>query len=171
MPKVTTDSVEESWETLIDGLRDGRGANKDVVHRPLLTLMLLARAQQGEPNEVRFNDLDPPFREVIDQFAPSRYPSGLEYPFWYLQRNYFWVVQNPDILPRVKNKDRPSRRGLIKYNAKGLVRAGLWDELLKDPARIERLAEHILDEFWPDVPRKRIAYAVGLTVRERGGES
>src|SRR5438094_351051 len=95
----------ESWEDLIVGLRDNWGNNRDVVHRPLLTLLLLTRAQQGATNWVRFNDLDDVFRDAIHQFAPSQHPSGLDYPFWYLQKNGFWMIEHAEKLPRVKGKD------------------------------------------------------------------
>jgi hypothetical protein len=36
-------------------------------------------------------------------------------PFWYLQKNGFWVIDQPDILPRVKGKDRAKRAGLITW--------------------------------------------------------
>jgi hypothetical protein len=168
MPRAKSTPAAESWDKMIEGFRDGWGASRNVVHRPLFTLLLLARAQQGQANWVRFNDIDDLFRDAIRQFAPSDNPSGLEYPFWYLQKHGFWVIEHPEILPRVKGKDRATRRGLIKYNAKGYVPAALWNELSSTPGLIEKLARRILDEFWPDVPRTCIAGTLGLVVDERG---
>jgi predicted restriction endonuclease len=169
MPKAES-SPAEHWQQMIDGLRDGWGNSRDVVHRPLLTLILLTRAQKREPNSVRFNDIDDLFRDLIRLFPPSRNPSGLEYPFWYLQKNGFWKIEHPEILPRVKSKDRATRPGLIKHNPRGYVPAALWNELLSTPGLIEKLAERLLDEFWPDLPRCHIADALGLVVEERAGE-
>jgi hypothetical protein len=162
-------SEERSWDDMIDSLPDGVGQQFHVVHRPVLTLILLARAQREESNWLRFNDIDELFWEAIRQLAPSREPSGLEFPFWYLQKNGFWTVEHPEILPRVKNSDRPTRRGLRKYNARGHVPAHLWDELIGTSGLIERLACRILDEFWPDKPRSAVATLLGLIVRKRGG--
>lgn len=167
-----TTSDERSWDSMIDSLRNGWGQQSHVVHRPLLTLILLGRAQRGEPNWLRFNDVDDLFWDAIRQFAPSRVPSGLEYPFWHLQKNGFWTVEHPEILPTIKNKDRPTRRALRKYNVKGHVPIDLWGELVSTPGLIEKLACRILDEFWPDQPRVGIATVLGLNVQERiGGQT
>jgi len=169
MRRPRTPPSDRSWDELISGLRKVRGDKR--VHRPLLTLFLLARAQHGQSNQVKFNDLDDSFREAIHEFPPSPNPSGLEYPFWHLQNNGFWEVEGAEALPRVKNKDRPTRKGLVKYNPKGYVPKNLWEELTSDPRLIERLACSILDEFWPDLPRTRVADAVGLMVQERLGRA
>jgi predicted restriction endonuclease len=169
MGKPRSNPSESDWHALISGFRDGWGNQRDVVHRPLLTLLLLARAQRGESNQVRFNDLDGDFWDAIRELAPSPKPSGLEYPFWHLQKHGFWRIEHPEILPRVKNKDRPTRRGLVKYNPKGYVPEALWDELTRDPRLVVDLACRIIDEFWPDRPRTTVASALGLVVEERTG--
>jgi predicted restriction endonuclease len=167
MPKVESTPAAASWENLIDGLRDNWGNSRNAIHRPLLTLILLARAQQGEVNWVRFNDIDDLFRDVLREFPPSSNPSGLEYPFWYLQKNGFWIIEHSENLPRVKTKDRPTRPALVKHNPKGYVPVALWNELLNTPGLIEKLAARVLDVFWPDLPRTCIARVLGLVVEER----
>jgi len=167
MRNLPAPSPETTWVGLIDSLRDNWGSSRDVVHRPMLTLILLARAQHGHSNEVRFNDIDECFRNAIREFAPSRDPSGLEYPFWYLRKNGFWEVEGAEKLPRVKSKDRPTRPGLVKHNPAGHVPEHLWKELTSTSGLIEGLACRIMDEFWPDRPRAALAASLGLTVRER----
>jgi predicted restriction endonuclease len=157
-------SPRTNWDDLIDGMQRGRGNNRDVVHRPLFVLFLLARAQRGNDNGLRFNDIDGPFESAIRRFGRSRKPSGCHYPFWYLQRDGFWKVEDGDSLPKVKNKDLPLKKSLIARNARGYVPAELWDQLTADPELIRRLARKILNEYWNLGLREEIPAVVGLNL-------
>jgi putative restriction endonuclease len=127
-----------------------------------MTLLLLAGAQRRAPRQIAFKELDAPLRALLQEFGPSPNSRNPDYPFWHLQREGFWVVEDADILPRRQGKDRPTRTGLLKHNAKGHVPAELWDQLLADPALVRRLAQQILDRFWPASAHAAIVKRVGL---------
>jgi putative restriction endonuclease len=140
---------QATWEELVAKMRRGHNAGEPTTHKPLLTLMLLARAQQGAPNLLYFKDLDGPLKEAIERFSPPSERGSPELPFWHLQSEHFWVVDGADALPRPLGKNRPLRTTLLEHNAAGHVDPKLWAQLLADPALIDRLAQQILDDYWP----------------------
>jgi len=140
--------MRTKWEELVSQLRLGRSGTAKAVHKPLFTLMLLARARRGESNRVRFKEIDPVLRRAIEEFGPAHRSYSTEYPFWHLQNDGFWVVDDQDVLPRRKGKDRPTRTGLLKYDAKGHVPRGLWEELTRDPELTWQLTMLILEQHW-----------------------
>jgi len=159
-------SPKTGWEELISGMRPGRSGSELAVHQPLFTLLLLGRAQRGESNQVSFREIDAPLREALERFGPCSKRYSSELAFWHLQSAGYWVVEEKDTLPRRKGKDRPTRTGLLDYDAKGYVPPQLWDELLRDPALIRKLAGQILDTFWPKSVHDAILGSAELSMAE-----
>jgi len=158
------------WDELANNLGVWRRGSERAVHKPLLTLVLLARAQRGESRRVSFHEVDGPLMQYLREFGPSRNSYHPEYPFWYLQNDGFWEVRKADELPRRKNKDQPSRTALLQHDAVGWVPASLWKQLTADPALIRRLARSLLSSFWPETYHDDIAQAVGIDLGAEPGD-
>lgn len=138
-----------TWETLLTSMRvSTRGAER-AVHKPLLTLMILARAQRGGPaNVFRFRDLDEPLRDALRVFGPARRAYRSEQPFWRLKEDGFWRIHDEERL-RPAKPGVPSRRALLEADAAAEVPAALWDELRGDPARVAKLIQGVMQATWP----------------------
>lgn len=147
----------DTWETLIAGLRTGtRGA----VGKPLLVLMILGRAQRGGPaNVFRFRDLDETLREALRAFGPPRKTYRSEHPFWHLKSDGFWVVQGEARLAKLMRGREPSRRSLLDEDAAAVVPRETWDALVREPPRVARLVQRVL-EIWPAEVRGQVAAEV-----------
>ncbi len=158
-----------TWESLIAGLR----VRSRAVHKPLLVLMILGRAQRGGPaNVFRFRDLDEPLREALQSFGPPRKRPSSESAFWSLKDDGFWVVHDEARLARAMTSKRPSRRLLLKEDAAAEVPRELWDALVQEPARVARLVKTVLETHWEDPSvRARVAAEVvfGMRVEEDDG--
>src|SRR5205085_1632810 len=122
------DPLYSTWQELIAALHPGRSGNEPAVHKPLFTLMLLARAQRGGSNRVPFKDVDAALEEAIHLFGSARAPGGSELPFWHLKNDGFWVFEDEDSIPRRKAGDRPTKTILRKHDARGHVPRHLWRE-------------------------------------------
>ena len=48
----------DDWKSLLTSITTWKSGKIRAVHKPLLTLLLLARAQRGEPNQVPFAEID-----------------------------------------------------------------------------------------------------------------
>jgi putative restriction endonuclease len=154
--------MRKKWIELVSRLRLGRSGTAEAVHKPLFTLMLLARACRGVSNKVHFKEIDPVLRRAIEEFGPAHRSYSTEYAFWHLQNDGFWVVDDQDVLPRRKGKDRPTRTGLLKYDAKGHVPPDLWEGLTSDPELTWQLTMLILERHWSKTEHAAILNYFGI---------
>jgi putative restriction endonuclease len=138
-----------SWNDLIEGLRVWKRGKEVAVHKPLLLLMILARAQKKGANEFYFKDLEEPLEKAIKNCGPDGKSVHPEYPFWHLAGDRIWEIDNAQYFP-VKKKQGPTRKTLRDQNAVAHVDDRLWRELIESPEFIVALAKVLLTKFWPD---------------------
>lgn len=153
-------------EQRLRNLHTWKRGDTRAVHKPLLTLYLLARAQRGGANAVSFREVREPLAEALRLFGPPRRRVQPELPFWHLQYDGFWRVLDSQRLPRGKRGDRPTARALLEHDAVGEVPARLWAQLKRSPRRIPRLARSVLEQFWPESLHDDIARFFGLELEE-----
>lgn len=149
-----------SWKHLVANLGTWKRGTQRAVHKPLLTLMLLARAQRGESNEVRYADIADDLKAALAQFGPPRRVHHPEFPFWYLQNDGFWEIPHGGRLPSRAGKKQPTHRALIDNDVVGRVPLVRWQELQGED--IPALARKVLEEFWTPAYFDDIATALGL---------
>jgi predicted restriction endonuclease len=151
------------WEQLIDGLRVWKRGNEVAVHKPLLLLLILARALRGGENRFRFRDLVEPLERALRDFGSGGAALHPEYPFWHLAQEGCWVVENSEQLRPAGRGASPTRRALLDNDATGHVPDDLWNHLVNDPDLIEKLGLSLLNRYWPDEQlRKKVKDFVGL---------
>jgi putative restriction endonuclease len=156
------------WHQLVENLHTHKRGTERAVHKPLLVLMLLARAQRGESRQVAYNEIEGPLRKALQYFGPPRRnPPHPEYPFWYLRFDGFWELEG-DGLP-ADNSGTPSPKKFKENNVTGSVPQELWDELSGHRHQIKTLAETVLEQFWPDTMHDDIAAFVGLDLSSGAG--
>lgn len=155
-----------TWETLVSQLNTWKRGSQLAPHKPLLTLLLLARARAGNPNTLSFEEVNVPLTQLLREFGPPRKSHHPEFPFWYLQNDGFWHVHDraefEHPLRTRKGKSQPTRRSLLHHHAVGEVPQLLWKQLQVTPGLIDRLATQLLDQFWPQSVHNDILQAVGL---------
>jgi putative restriction endonuclease len=157
-----------TWEELVGRIGTWKDEKRGQVapHKPLLVLLILARAQRGEGNVVRFADVDGPLKQLLREFGPERKSYHPEYPFWYLKNDGFWHVHQQAFFERPdqsrKGKTQPTRSVLLSNDARAEVPELFWKQLQKDPSLLARLARRLLEDFWPEDWHEEILGAVGL---------
>lgn len=137
------------WESLIDSMRVPVRGGERGVHKALLTLIILARAQRGGPaNVFRFRDLDEPLRAALAKLGPARKTHRSEVGFWRLAEDGFWVVRDQARLTKLTGGKTPGRRLLLEKDAAAEVPVALWEALRGDPARVARLIQRVMARHW-----------------------
>ena len=63
---------QATWSSLVSNLGTWKRGSERAVHKPLLTLMLLARAQQGGTNHVQYSEVAEALRRALREFGPPR---------------------------------------------------------------------------------------------------
>ena len=141
------------WLTAVDDLLLRASGS---VHRPVLLLYLLGRAQRREPREVAFVDVELGIKKALQTMGSAKRADPL-LPFWHMQSSPFWEVFGSDALPDRESTARPTRRALLQ--AKGALRAGWWAVLLGDDELVAKLGEQILIHLRPAGDEERAAAA------------
>ena len=154
--------MNSNWKNLISNINVWKRGDQRAPHKPLLTLLLLARAQQGLSAFVSFEEIDKKLKIALVEFGPQRKSYHPENPFWHLKTNGFWEVRDADKLELRTGGHSPSRRTLLSHNAIGEVPEELWAELDEDSALVPKLAQLLLNEFWPKTFHDDIAEFFGL---------
>jgi putative restriction endonuclease len=157
-------STGDFWHQALHDLGTWKRGAQRAVHKPLLTLMLLARAQRGEPRQVSYEEVRGPLLEALRNFGPPRKSHHPELPFWYLKNDGFWCIQNPEQLQRRRGKDQPTNKILLENKAMGEVPEDAWRQLLENPNLIVTLAQSLLETFWPETFHEDIASHLGLSM-------
>ncbi len=157
-----------AWEKLAAGLSVWKRGDEVAPHKPLLTLMLLARAQQGGSNTVPFDEVEGPLSRLLREFGPPRRSVHPEFPFWYLETDGFWHVHDRESFlepgKRRQGSQSPTKSALSHYHAVGEVPELLWKQVQRDPALLARVTRLLLDQFWPESVHESLLQALGLVL-------
>jgi len=124
--------------------------------------MLIARAGTGGDRRVRFAAITEELMKLLQEFGPHRTSYHPEFPFWHLQTDGFWVVEQRAELAFQRSGLSPTKRTLLKHNAVGAVPPDLWEALRNSLTLRQELAQQLLDAFWPSTLHDAIKQAIGL---------
>ena len=139
----------QRWREALDDLGVWKRGEVRAIHKPLLVLMLMARAERHESGEIDFASIDRPMTDLLREFGPPRHSHHPEYPFWYLQNDGFWTVREADAYPLKSGGRSPTRRTLLDGRASGFVDTKLWSELAGNASLRAELTHRILGAYWP----------------------
>ncbi len=146
---------------LFEGLRRAQSNGRYAPHKPLLVLLALARIQRGDARLVPFADVDKPLQNLLAEFGPSGSAKSRHYPYWHLDRA-LWQVNGPATLV---NRARGATPNLSELRQDG-VQAGFAPEvdaaLRAQPDLLVRVAQRVLDAYFPPTLHADIAAVVGL---------
>lgn len=136
------------------------------VHKPLLTLLALARFQAGAVRLV-FSEIEQQLQRLIMEFGTtgtSNTPKA-HYPFWYLQTDGFWEVENAASLSPRKAKSASAEPTITSMRT-NQVTGGFDPEtvnlLTGDLALCHEAAQIILSNAFPSTLHLDVLIAVGL---------
>jgi putative restriction endonuclease len=162
-------SPEDLWRNALSELHTWKHGSQRAVHKPLLSLMLIARAATDGGNEVHFTEIESRLEQLLREFGPSRKSYHPEYPFWHLQTDGFWRIRGGDDLPMRTGASNPTRRTFRSRDVVGCVPERLWQALTDNASLRLELADRVLNSFWPETRHATIRNAIGLPDEAGGG--
>jgi putative restriction endonuclease len=154
---------EQLWRQALSKLNTWKRGDQRAVHKPLLTLMLIAKAASNGSRRIHFATIAEELTKLLKEFGPRRLTYHPEFPFWYLQTDGFWEVENRSNLALKKSGQSPTKQALLAQDAVGAVPQHLWDALQYGAALRAELTQQLLNEFWPRTMHDAIRQAIGLT--------
>jgi putative restriction endonuclease len=117
--------------------------------------MILGHAQRGGTNTFHFKDLVDQLEKALRDFGPERAAVHPEYPFWHLQRDGFWTVDDSEQFELSPGRAEPTKKALLEGHAVAHVPPEMWKELRKDGHLLQRLVNSVLTTYWPDKSRHK----------------
>lgn len=132
-------------------------------HKPLLLLYVLAGYQQGHgrlfdyASEVRDN-----LHSLLERFGPQRAQYRPDMPFWRLQGDGFWQLQNAERCSTFGSSRQPPAGELVEYNVAGGFDKQHYDQLIKSKSLINSLARQILEAHFTESIQEELADELGF---------
>ncbi len=151
----TTSTLLERAARLNRHAHNGRRA----AHKPLLLLWALACFTRGD-ERLPFAAVEPAVGALLRSFGPPHRTSP-DYPFWHLQTDGLWVVEDADTLPPGKSQKKPLITTLRDRDAVGRLAPGVTCLLREQPALLDELVRVVLGYF-PPTYHADLLQAVGL---------
>lgn len=152
------DSLIQQIETINVWKKGGERA----VHKPLLLLYALGRCQRGDVRLISYHDIHRDVLSLIEAFGPNRKTSA-SYPFYHLQSDGLWEIENTAGLERIKNSCSFKHKSLLENNASGGFPDDIYSYILAHNEIIPDLAKSILTAHFPETLHDDITLSVGIT--------
>jgi putative restriction endonuclease len=139
-----------------------RRGDERAPHKPLLVLYALGQLQAGAARLIPFDQLEEPLARLLEDFGPPRKSPHPELPFYHLQSDGVWEIDERVPLTRRKGSKNPLRTELRQFRIGGGFPAPIFDELARRPEAVRELARQVLAAHFPNSLHQEIANAVGL---------
>ncbi|NYI06407.1 HNH endonuclease signature motif containing protein [Allostreptomyces psammosilenae] len=123
------------------------------LHRPLLLLWAIAQAVHGRPRQQSWSTVHEAVGPLLATFAGAAGgPQDVLYPFWALQRNQLWEVENSTDLPLTSQGRRPKLSALDQANPLAGLPKDDYDRLAGDLELAAWAVSTLLTRFFHPLP-------------------
>lgn len=132
-------------------------------HKPLLILYALGALLRGE-EKLLFSDIEKPLTELLKEYGPKRQAYHPEYPFWRLQNDSIWMLDNADKCESRKSNTDAKVSELRENEVRGYFRPDIKDELCSDKLLFAEVVRVLLDNHFPETLHGEIQEACGINL-------
>lgn len=156
----------QSLQQAIADMNTWRKGEQRAPHKPLLLLYVLAGYQQGHgrlfdyASEVRDN-----LHSLLERFGPQRTQYRPDMPFWRLQGDGFWQLQNAERCSTFGSSRQPPAGELIEHNVAGGFGEQHYVRLIKNKNLINALARQILEAHFTESIQEELADELGFELQ------
>jgi putative restriction endonuclease len=137
--------------------RDGKRAP----HKPLLLLFALGRMLNRNQRLISFSEIESEFKNILATFSPWSRAYRPEFPFWRLQSDGLWSVENKQDFTLNSSGD-PLKSDLVKMNPAAGFKTEIYETIKTDRVLLKTTVETILKTYFPSTIHEDILQAVGL---------
>ncbi len=138
-----------------------KSGGKRAPHKPLLVLYAIGCLLGNKSRLMPYEEVEKGLKELLMAFGPSTASLRAEYPFWRLQNDNLWEVEDSERF-RVTASGDPIRTELINLNARGGFNINVFEALKKSTQTLREIVEEILNDNFPDSIHEDILHATGI---------
>ena len=154
-----------------ENLNVWRRGDERAPHKPLLVLYALGQVQAGADRLIPFDRIEGPLAHLLEDFGPPRRSAHPELPFYHLQTDGVWEIEERVPLTRRRGSRNPLRTELRKWSIRGGFTSEIFEQLKARPEAIRELARAVLSAHFPDSLRQSIAGEVGIDLESQSRSS
>ena len=153
----------KSLQQAIADITIWRKGEQRAPHKPLLLLHVLAGYQQGHGRLFDYgSEVRDSLHSLLERFGPQRAQYRPDMPFWRLQGDGFWELQNAEHCSTSGSSKQPPAGELVTHNIAGGFDEQHFALLKKSKNLINTLAQQILEAHFTESIRKRSRMNWGL---------
>ena len=139
-------------------------------HKPLLLLHVLAGYQQGHGRLFDYgSEVRDPLHSLLERFGPQRAQYRPDMPFWRLQGDGFWELQNAEHCSTSGSSKQAPAGELVTHNVAGGFDEQHFAQLKKSKSLINALAQQILEAHFTESIQEEIADELGFDILQIRG--
>lgn len=139
-----------------------RRGDERAPHKPLLVLYALGQVQAGRDRLIPFDQIEGPLTRLLDDFGPPRRSAHPELPFYHLQNDGVWEIEERIPLTRRQGSKNPLLSELRKWSIRGGFTNEIFEQLKARPEAVRELTRAILSAHFPDSLHQSIACETGI---------
>jgi len=143
-------------------LRQAPLGDRRAPHKPLLILLMLSRYQRRNFHSLLFEEAQDKLEGLLFEFGPPSRSINVLDPFWRLQNDGVWKVEDASGARVAETVDPPAATTLVDNTARGNFVPEIAATLQKQRAYIPRLVRELLTAHFPSTLHADICAAVGL---------
>lgn len=153
-----TDSILWEFHDLNVCQRGGERAP----HKPLLGLLALGRLQSGAGRLLPFDEIEQPLSDLLEGFGPPRKSLHPELPFFHLQNDGVWELEEDPRVRQRQGSKNPLRTDLRRFGIRGGFPERIFNSLKERPEALRAVARSVMSAHFPESLHDSILSAVGL---------
>ncbi len=134
-------------------------------HKPLLVLYAISRLLRNEPRMVEYETVDKDLKLLLREFGPRRKSYHPEYPFWRLQNDGIWELENAERIKIRKSSADARKSELLRYEVLGGFTPEVQSVLETDKSLVAEVVNLLLQDNFPETIHEDILTAVGIELR------
>ncbi len=139
--------MTRDWEAVLTSLKVGSSHGRPAAHKPLLVLLLVARARAGGSSRVGYAEIAPSLEAALKKYGSSSTKPNAALPFLHLEGDGFWKVHDDAAADQAAATERGQRRSAVRTT--GEFDGDAWQALQTSPGLAERVTEKLLAKFFP----------------------
>lgn len=142
-----------------------KSGGKRAPHKPLLVLYAIGCLLRNQTRLISYEEIEKRLKDLLMAFGPASVSLRTEYPFWRLQNDNLWEVENSEMF-RLTSSGDPLRSELINLRAYGGFKSDVFDNLKKSTQTLKQVIEKILYDNFPESIHEDILQAVGIDLED-----